>query len=144
MTHKTVEEVLIDSPWGADLTNLEAALDAHVNSVLVGRKADLTRLLRHVVGDVLDVDDIIGLAGEIIELFISDSEPEDEFTPCPECEEVAVTHTAGPLPVCTKCDWTGWGKDGLTCPDCGSDDVDFLVNDEAVCTNGHRFTAEGV
>lgn len=32
----------------------------------------------------------------------------EALTECPECCEVAVTHTAGPLPVCLSCDWTGW------------------------------------
>lgn len=27
---------------------------------------------------------------------------------CPECGDMAVIHTAGPLPVCRSCDWTGW------------------------------------
>jgi hypothetical protein len=35
-------------------------------------------------------------------------EPEPELTACPECSEVAVTTTAGVLPVCLACDWTGW------------------------------------
>lgn len=36
-------------------------------------------------------------------------QPEAEpLTACPECDEVAVTTTAGPLPVCLACDWTGW------------------------------------
>lgn len=26
------------------------------------------------------------------------------------------------------------------CPTCGTDDWDFLVNDDAVCENGHRWT----
>jgi hypothetical protein len=30
---------------------------------------------------------------------------------CPECGALAVTSTAGPLPVCRSCDWTGWERD---------------------------------
>lgn len=29
---------------------------------------------------------------------------------------------------------------GPRCPTCGTDDFDFLVNDDAVCKNGHRWT----
>ena len=33
---------------------------------------------------------------------------------CPECERSTLTRTAGPLPVCAACDWTGWPDDGAT------------------------------
>lgn len=35
----------------------------------------------------------------------------DGLTACPECAEVAVTRTAGPLGVCLNCDWTDWHYD---------------------------------
>lgn len=33
-----------------------------------------------------------------------------------------------------------WGSDGPMCPTCGTDDWDFLVNADAVCAHGHRWT----
>jgi hypothetical protein len=33
-----------------------------------------------------------------------------------------------------------WGSKGPVCPTCGTDEWKFLVNDDAVCVEGHRWT----